>query len=902
MSHFPGRDEQRVAARFVSLSLLTVLVASIVGTGVGAAQSGPPNVTDDLRAYAIDPPGQCGHVDQSSSECAHYEDQVEMYASLVNDEDVTEGELLDYFKSMQFGPGANIADEYSPKEGVTVYRDEEFGIPHIYADSLNNASFALGYVSAEDRLWEMDVFRHAARGTLTEFIGDDEDDTYLKMDVATRREGYTEEEVQKMYDDLDDKFSNGKIVQEGLQNYTDGINAYIDEAKIDPRKLPFEYTATQNPPPVYPEEWTNTDTLFLVVLQLRVFGETAGGEIQNAGLYAHLVKKFGKSLGRRVYDDFIFQNDPSSPTSIFKSDADFKTQRPGKINYRSAVIPDNATDVAVREARAVASREQLLANLGFRAPSSNALIVSRELSKTGNPLQIGAPQVGYAAPGFFMEIDVHAPGVDFRGPAVPGASALIPLGRGRDFAWTLTTGYSDAVDTRGEKLCEPDGKEPTLESNHYLFKGECKEMESREETFTTKPTAANPGPPDEETRTFYRTQHGPVFRRALVKGKPVAFVKERFFWKKEVDSIPQFAKWNTEVDDVDDFADAAKKFTMSFNSFYADANNIGYWHVGFYPERPKGMHPSLPTWGTGKWEWKGRRPFSKQPQILNPDTGWVANWNNKPTAGWWNNDSAKWGSIQRVGLLNSKMKKLFRNGGKASLSDLVDVIREAATQDTRGVYLGPKMLKWAGSKNGDDKYETSLDLVRDWVSGGSHRQNTDNDDNMEQGAALAVFDTWYTNLVHQVYDDELGKDGYALLSAPITDYIPADGSNFWFDMSSYLKNLFSPRKAKRFALNYCDNRDTKGKVETCKQLVIASLEKAIEDLSKEQGANPENWVTPREDIEFQAFGFGSVDPIPWQNRGTHNHVVEVLRDSGPIDSGPAPTDPGSPSTSPSQSP
>ena len=903
MGRIPRHERQRLTARSISIALLLALAVSTVWSGVGVAQDAPPNVTDDVRGWAIDPPGQCGHVDQTGEECAHYEDQLGMYESLVDDEDITEDELPKYFKSMRFGPGPNIEREYQPTDGVTVYRDEEFGVPHIYADTFNTASFALGYVSAEDRLWEMDVFRHAARGTLTEFIGNDSEDGYLQMDINTRREGYTEEEVQQMYDDLDDKFSNGKQVQEGLQAYTDGINAYIEEAKVDPTKLPFEYTATQNPPPAYPEEWKNTDTLFLVILQLRVFGETAGDELQNAGLYAHLTKTLGKKLGSRVFKDFAFQDERKAETTIDPSDANFKTQHLGKTNWKSVAIPDNAVDVAENTARAARTRESVLRSIGFgTAPMSNALIVSREESKSGNPLQIGAPQVGYATPGFFMEVDVHAPGIDFRGPAVPGASALIPLGRGRDYAWTLTTGYSDAVDTRAEKLCEPGDKEPTLESNHYLHKGECKEMQSREETFVIKPTAANPGPPGEETRTFYRTVHGPVFQRALVKGKPTAFVKERFFWKKEVDSVPQFARWNLNIDDIDDFAAAAKKFTMSFNAFYADANNIGYWHVGHYPKRVKGQHPALPTWGTGQWDWKGRRPFSQQPHIMNPDTGWMANWNNKPTAGWRNMDSAKWGTIHRVDLLDDKMRRLLDGEGKASLSDLVDVIGRSATQDTRGLYLGPKMLGFARLKKPPSaQYADALEAVTRWISTGAHRLNDDDDETMEQGAALAVFDEWYRQLVHLVYDDELGDKGYDLLMAPVSDFNPTEGNSFWFDMSSYLKNVFTKSSAKRLALPYCDDRKTDEK-ESCRRIVRKALKKALKKLTTDQGSpNVQDWTTPREDIVFQEFGFGSVEPIHWQNRGTHNHATEILRDSGPIQSNPQPTGSGTPTPDPSAS-
>ena len=71
------------------------------------------------------------------------------------------------------------------------------------------------------------------------------------------------------------------------------------------------------------------------------------------------------------------------------------------------------------------------------------------------------------------------------------------------------------------------------------------------------------------------------------------------------------------------------------------------------------MHPALPVWGTGKWEWGGRFPFRKHPKTVDPEQGWVANWNNNPAAGWNNYDGAKWGSIHRVQLLARQMSKLY---------------------------------------------------------------------------------------------------------------------------------------------------------------------------------------------------------------------------------------------------
>ena len=851
--------------------LFALLAAGLVAPSAGAE---PPVVEDHLRAFSIVPPGQEGDV--TADELAsgdygpHYSDQLEMYASLIDDADVTEEELPTYFHSMQFGPQGDIEEEYSPVEGTTVYRDG-LGIPHIYADTMNNASFALGYVTAEDRMFQMDILRHAARGEVAEFADPD----YLPIDIATRREGYTEEEVQKMFDRFDERFGQqGLLIQEGLQNYVDGINAHITElktTKLD--EMPAEYAATENPPPVHPEEWTVTDTLFLIILQLREFGETAGGELQNAALFSQLKDTLGGKKGARAFEDFLKQSERRSYTSISSKERVFRSQNLGNTKRAALAIPDQAEEMAEEEARAEELKDQLFGELGFKTPASNALLVSAEESATGNPLEIGAPQVGYANPAFFMDIDVHVPGVaDFRGPAVPGASALIPLGRGSDYAWSLTTGYSDAVDVRAEKLCEPEGGDPTLDSNGYMFKGECKEMTERTETFVAKPQPTDPGPPTVEEHTFYRTNHGPVFERGTVKGEPVAFVKERFFWKKELDSVPQFYRWNVGVDSLEDFREAAEDFSMSFNAFYADSDHIGYFHVGRYPRRTKGVHPALPSWGTGEWEWRGRLPFARHPKVVDPEQGWVANWNNKPAAGWDAYDGAKWGAIHRVQLLARQMKGLLRGPGKAELSDLVDVIRVAATQDSRGVFLGKRMIALARRTSGlGENEQAALSFVNNWINAGSHRINKDRDDFLDDSAGIAIFDRWYTKLVDEVFADELGGEAPGRVPAPVFDH------DMWFDFSSYLQNVFQRKARKRMARNYCDDVGTKAR-ESCGDAAFSSLLAALGELRTDQGQNMSMWKADAEWIEFMNLGAGSVTHIPWQNRGTHNHVVEILED------------------------
>ena len=84
------------------------------------------------------------------------------------------------------------------------------------------------------------------------------------------------------------------------------------------------------------------------------------------------------------------------------------------------------------------------------------------------------PQVGYYSPQILMEMEIHGPdGLHARGATFPGISLYVLLGRGQDFAWSATTANTDVVDQFVEKLCEPDGSEPTIDSEHYLYKGEC---------------------------------------------------------------------------------------------------------------------------------------------------------------------------------------------------------------------------------------------------------------------------------------------------------------------------------------------------------------------------------------------------------------------------------------------
>lgn len=840
--------------RFRRASTIVAVAACITLAFASVGFAAPPSVPDGLRAFSIIPPGQNGFIQFAdvigSTKQPHSDDQREMYAALVDDDNVTEEELLDYFHSAEFGPGATIEREYSPNAGSTVYRDG-FGIPHVYGDTDVDAAYALGYVTAEDRLWQMDVLRHASRGDLASFLGED----YTDYDIGVRTEGYTEAEVQSVFDALDDDFgADGLLLQEMLTAYAEGVSARMEEVRNDATLLPAEYFSYG----LDVVDWAPTDTIYMVVLQLRRFGETGGSELMHAALLKKLQSNLGKRAGKRAFRDLSWRNDPNSYPTIPRSEGTFDSPDLGAVDPDAVALPDAAGSL-------VSSAQRQAAQLLPESPSSNFAAVTPARSESGNTLNWGGPQVGYNVPQFFMEIDVHSPTFDIRGPALPGASLLVPLGRGRAHAWSLTTASSDGVDVRVELLCEPGGGTPTQDSTGYMFDGACVEMTSRTETVEVRNG-------ESVTVTIHRTAHGPVFDTGTVKGAPVAFTRERAFWLQEADSVISFmrAGKNT-LSSVDEFSDAMSTATMAFNAVYVDDTDVGYFHVGKYPIRAQGVDPMLPTWGTGEWEWEGFIPFADLPHMVNPAQGWLVNWNNQPAAGWENGDQSVWGPTQRVKLMSKRFKGLFRNGGKASLSDVVDVLREVATIDGNAALVGRRMLARAGSPSGTTR--DALAAVAEWMDAGSHRLDKDRDDVQDFGSAVATWDTWYAGLIHAIFDDEL-KGAYAY-TIPIADDAPTNnGSAYYSSLSNHLWNLLGKTRS-RLSRDYCDDTRTAA-TETCSQLIRSSLRSATKTLARRFGSNLARWDWPADYIEFDEVGALAVEPIPWQNRGTYNQAIEVL--------------------------
>ena len=195
----------------------------------------------------------------------------------------------------------------------------------------SDVEFGAGYVGAEDRLFFMDVLRHAGRAQLSGFAGG----ANKEMDKEQWENApYNEADLQRQYDLADDVYgSDGAQLQQDVTDYVAGINAYITEARLDPNKMPVEYAAIGQPLP----ELHVTDPIATASLIGAIFGKGGGAEVESAQLLAAAQKRFGADRGKRVWQDFRRANDPEAPTTVHGTS--FPYQVPGPSAPRQSRFP-----------------------------------------------------------------------------------------------------------------------------------------------------------------------------------------------------------------------------------------------------------------------------------------------------------------------------------------------------------------------------------------------------------------------------------------------------------------------------------------------------------------------------------------------------------------------------------
>ncbi len=688
-------------------------------SGAPASETTTAGATPDgLTAMNVVPPGESGlttagqfaaaTAGASSSYGPHTDDQESLYANWE-------------YKPFQFeGQGLGASP---PGDGnVKIWRDPTWDVPTITAASDPDLFYGLGYAMAQDRLFQMEVFRHVGHGTLAQLIGP----AGIPMDQAVRQTSEGPAALQAEFDALP------APDQARLQRFIDGVNAYIAQMQNNPLEQPAEFGLLGDEP-IQP--WTVGDALGFGEYAGRFFGEFDGGEVANAVLFEQLVKRYGRRKAEVIFNDLLPLDDPHAPTSIAPRDGRFPIPLGHRVrtrfratqyaNQAPGALPPLAQlqPIAAQLTRQVALVHQLQRVLALPRWGSNAVIVSGRLTKDHEPMLYGGPQTGWAVPGFFWEVELHSPSYDERGVMVP-AIPLVVIGRNQDSAWTATSTEAGDSDTYVVSLDKTNST--------YIYRGRRLQVQKQTETIPCNNPPSNasslasgqapalcPTPP--VTMTVYRTVLGPA-----IAGPDAGH--HLYIRRSVVDGhlLSSLTAWDLagRQHDAAHFAAAIAHMSLGFNFFYVDDHGeIGYWHTGLYPLRPANADQRLPFPGDGRYDWQGFVPWSKHPHVINPSTGWLVNWNNKPAVGWWSKplgpDGAggEWGdSWEVVPLMQAVPRRL-----PMTLEGLGQVPRDVAYVDDSARIFLPTLLR-ALAHTRSPQLQAMLGYLRAWDG---HRDEVD---------------------------------------------------------------------------------------------------------------------------------------------------------------------------------
>ncbi|HXC51049.1 MAG TPA: penicillin acylase family protein, partial [Candidatus Limnocylindrales bacterium] len=450
-----------------------------------------------LRAGAADeslflnilPPGNNGYMTVGESLPyfddgtlpANFDDQSPLYAALTYAAPgITEAQLTNYFKPAPIGLSGNPPDAPVPSFiGLSITRDD-FGVPNIQAKSRDAAMFGVGWASAADRLFSMDVARHAGRGRISELVG--YDPALIEQDREVYAfAGYDEADFQQQYDNqLATGGGAAKRVDRDITMFVEGINSFIAKVNNGQIAEPVEYYGLGIDPIPF---FTKTDVLSIAVFLEFLFGAGGGNEHNNAAFLAKLQTNLGAGPGESLWRDLRSAEEPDAPVT---TDLSFPYLIQGPVDDNAVAIPDtgsvvghDAVEVLGPLPAGMSSAATGTVSSFVRAsgpPSmSNFVAVTGENAVGGHPILVGGPQTSYLVPELLYEFSVNGGGFKTRGVA-PIGSPYVVLGRGRNYAFTATAGGSDNTDVRVELLCNQDASPPTINSTSYMFHGVCTPM------------------------------------------------------------------------------------------------------------------------------------------------------------------------------------------------------------------------------------------------------------------------------------------------------------------------------------------------------------------------------------------------------------------------------------------
>ena len=455
-------------------------------------------------------------------------------------------------------------------ERVEVLRDT-YGVPHIFATDTHDLFFAQGYVTAQDRLWQMDIYRRAAEGRLAEVLGEPglESDRFMR----TLGLGRAAQLDLGIISDQTRGF---------LEAYMEGVNKFLQQHG---ESLPVEFTILG----YRPEPWTVLDTLAISKLQLYDAAGNYTQELLRASIAAR--------LGPEVLATLL----PDASTNAVFDDA----------RAWALVAPELSPGLAGDGPAALAN---VLGGAG-QGLGSNCWALAGSRTASGKPLLAGDPHLPVRNPSIWYEVALDAGDLHFIGFSIPGVPGVV-IGHNDRIAWSFTYAYADTQDLFVERQDPADLR-------RYEFEGRMENATFTREVIKVK------GRADDVVVDVAITRHGPILTPVLKDQKAqLALRWSALDGTRTVEAVLGMGR----ARNFSEFRAAAALFAgATLSACYADIDgHIGYQLVGRLPDRKSGDgRMPVPGW-SGDYEWRGLLPAEDNPFLLDPPDGVVLNANNRP--------------------------------------------------------------------------------------------------------------------------------------------------------------------------------------------------------------------------------------------------------------------------------
>ena len=582
--------------------------------------------------------------------------------------------------------------------GPVTVRYDDHRVPHVFAQNDHDLYFAQGYLTARDRLWQMEFQTHVAAGRLAEIVGP----ARLETDRFFRRMGLPFGAANSLKVMMANPTT--RVV---LESYSAGVNAYIGQ--LTPATLPFEYKLLD----YRPEPWQPLKcALLLKFMAWDLSGRTDDLRMSN------ILGKYGAAVTKDLFPDFPTREDPIVPVGT-------------PLDFKPLPIPPEpkafAAAYAANELHAEPDAE-----LG-----SNNFAVSGSKSASGYPLLANDPHLQLNLPSIWYQIQLSAPGVNVYGVTIPGAPAVI-IGFNESVAWGVTNVAADVLDFYQLKFKDQTRRE-------YWHDGRWKPVRRVVERIKVR------GQPDRLDTVLY-THHGPVVydkkEKPFLAQTPIGHAL-RWTAHDGANEILTFYELDRARSYADYTAALATYGSPAQNFIFADNDkDIAIWPNGRFPLKWRDQGKFILDGTDPACDWQGWIPAAQNPHVKNPARGFVSSANQFSTGPdypyYLNWNYANYERGHRINQRLAEMRQVTADSLRRLQNDVLDLNAQLMLPRMLALVTDPATGASPPAPNSPEgKVLTEL---RRW----RYQYTAD-------AIGPSIFNLWYNDLVKRLWDDDFGS-------------------------------------------------------------------------------------------------------------------------------------------------